>query len=925
MRFLHISDLHFGFDKTEAAVAKRKNYINNLYEKIKAVSSQGLDYIFITGDIGWHALESDYIEADTFIRKLMTICNVNEKQVFLCPGNHDVDRKAIEDKQFPQNQSEANKWLSIERFKFLTGFENYISFCNKLGLSPYKIGKTNSYLLGTLSTKDINVVCLNSAWYAQSDEVANKMWIGSDFLQIIKADESIDKKKPTISIVHHPHDKWHEQETHNYASNVNVFNELCSISDIVLSGHTHETKSILSYQNGACITGTGAMYDDFSYENCFYLYEISPTKRARTHFFIKDNEWHSGEEEAIKANRLTRRYSIPISQPCEKKHQDFDIKLSTIAFKSLDEFVLRKLLKNRNGGYPIYKDIKNESKHIELLANFTFLDNSNQTIEELSDLVFGSERQQVTTILRGIQGTGKSTILSMLYIDTLNSFRRSEQPFYPIFIDLHNYVIRDELHNTIELRHDSEEISKIIRSSPSQKWILFIDGIDEYNSNTTEYHTIIEDLVKQCEDRMLLCIGTIEDVNSCRKSKSIFSSYIDPNCYIIETKSIAADTNKLLSLIKKLEEIYESKLSKPQRTAICRWIRQYCNGTVDYRTLLMFFRIAVDNPRSVDSNLSINLKAYLTRMYKITEKDFIKLSEISVKYILDSGNYAGKNRNQHEHLIYKNKLIRDFFFAYYFVYHVKTAKSTRIQAHLQKISHWTYIFPRTISRFISDLSKHEDASYVENLIDLYNSSGDEMKVNIGYILGRIEKDYGQISFIKECISTIPYNSDSLLDELKFRLFRTLSISLICTKKNANDYPENERKFLSKIITIPKYAQYNIELHCIYYYGNCELTTKENSFSIEMAKSAIKNIKNDIHNTLVKKVPSPHHSSNSLLLDIVTYFSTVLFLVREEDLYNPTEVYDIINSQEHMQIPKYIIEYARNCCYSYDLIKDSKAN
>lgn len=113
MRFLHISDLHFGFDKGETAIAQRANYMDTLLDKLQSITdTKPIDYIFITGDIGWHAEKTDYETALVYIKDLMERCKVDAQHVFVCPGNHDVDRNMIADKAFPSDQKKARKQMS---------------------------------------------------------------------------------------------------------------------------------------------------------------------------------------------------------------------------------------------------------------------------------------------------------------------------------------------------------------------------------------------------------------------------------------------------------------------------------------------------------------------------------------------------------------------------------------------------------------------------------------------------------------------------------------------------------------------------------------------------------------------------------------------------------------------------------------------
>lgn len=98
MLFLHLSDIHFNAEKIlrpyEADLGLRGDLIHDV-EKMRAEMGRPIDAILISGDIAYHGWQTEYEFALTWLRdELCPTAGCALEQVFVIPGNHDVDRKA---------------------------------------------------------------------------------------------------------------------------------------------------------------------------------------------------------------------------------------------------------------------------------------------------------------------------------------------------------------------------------------------------------------------------------------------------------------------------------------------------------------------------------------------------------------------------------------------------------------------------------------------------------------------------------------------------------------------------------------------------------------------------------------------------------------------------------------------------------------
>lgn len=301
-----MSDFHFGIEEREhysaAEIAARSNSMKEATNKILSISRhEPFDYIFLTGDFGWTASKEDYKKCVEWLQELLVNLDIDVSKIFLCPGNHDIDRDIMVDIEYPNDQSSANQKLKIERLELLNNrFSNYIEFCEKLGLKPYKIGNKESMLVGIRENKNCNIVCLNTAWFAKDDHVQDYMWVGANFIEIIKHQLSGISGKPVITIMHHPETSWHEDERGNFEGKENVYTEICKFSDIVFHGHTHETSSQDQLHQNALIAGSGAFYQARRYPHNFYVYDIDfenpNAMQYRTQYYLLGDKWLTMEE-----------------------------------------------------------------------------------------------------------------------------------------------------------------------------------------------------------------------------------------------------------------------------------------------------------------------------------------------------------------------------------------------------------------------------------------------------------------------------------------------------------------------------------------------------------------------------------------------------------------------------------------------------
>lgn len=242
LRFLHLSDLHLRPGNVRAYDQER--VLNGLLAYLERERERApLDVIFLTGDVAYSGSAEEYTHAAGFLRRLLEVTGVTPDRFFVVPGNHDVERS-------------QGRWL----LRTLGSDEDASQFFVEEGNRRWHAQKFSAYhkamseLFGTerghglrcgekaVEVIDIRgvrvaVAAFNSAWFAQDDEDASKLWLGEANVDL--AGQHIRRQKGvalSVALMHHPIEALAEQERDN------VEMHLERNFDLLLRGHLHKDK-----------------------------------------------------------------------------------------------------------------------------------------------------------------------------------------------------------------------------------------------------------------------------------------------------------------------------------------------------------------------------------------------------------------------------------------------------------------------------------------------------------------------------------------------------------------------------------------------------------------------------------------------------------------------------------------------------------
>jgi len=308
LTWLHLSDLHLtAKPKDQDWTVKSINQDTVIASLLKAIDTLLIqksikpDLIFITGDLVYSGKSDEYQVAEEFCNRLLSITGISKQQLFIVPGNHDVDRTEIK----PLHLKSWYQFNSGDEIaEILSDLDAYPVLLRKQA-AFYQFSKDyleldcqseQHYLIAkpiTIPNKafTINLLGLNSALFAGYDG-DDKQKLAFGLYQIEQALQSLtDKTALTLAFFHHPFSCFHQCE-------INLQNQLKQWADLILTGHLHDPSNMSQHDSAGktVIIGAGASYETRNSENSFNVGVLNvETGEGKIQFYKyieKLNRWN---------------------------------------------------------------------------------------------------------------------------------------------------------------------------------------------------------------------------------------------------------------------------------------------------------------------------------------------------------------------------------------------------------------------------------------------------------------------------------------------------------------------------------------------------------------------------------------------------------------------------------------------------------
>jgi tetratricopeptide (TPR) repeat protein/predicted MPP superfamily phosphohydrolase len=269
--WLHVSDFHF----REGDPYDRDVVLKALVASVRRYRDEGrrADLIFATGDVAFSGKPKEYELATRFFDDLLAAAGLKRPQLFVVPGNHDVDRAAgrglartLETREESDGYFDpAGQWfhLRAKQAAFKQWFDEYFkgvrTFPDKSTCGPVEVV--------TIGDAKLGVLPINSALFCLDDTDHEKLWVGRRCLGAALSELKKLAAPLNVALMHHPLD-WL-----NGIEGPNIKVSLQEGVDFVLRGHLHspDIESVVSVGGGNVRLAAGAAYDTRRFPNrAFY-------------------------------------------------------------------------------------------------------------------------------------------------------------------------------------------------------------------------------------------------------------------------------------------------------------------------------------------------------------------------------------------------------------------------------------------------------------------------------------------------------------------------------------------------------------------------------------------------------------------------------------------------------------------------------
>jgi predicted phosphodiesterase len=235
--------------------------------------------VFFTGDVSQTASVEDYDASLEFVTKLLEKTKIDKSNLFIVPGNHDVNRlnviKVLDDQRFRwESNEDLLKVVEDERTMdlFLKRFDNYSKFLNNLYGTSEAMTHENYYYGHTreLAGVEFGIVGLNSAWASHGGRQDSNHIYVSEF-QVDNALSIVSEAQIKIALLHHPLSWLYE---HDMASVENLLRRHCQV---VLHGHIHRAdfNLVTSISASQIIIPAGSGFMNRGHSNNYNITELN--------------------------------------------------------------------------------------------------------------------------------------------------------------------------------------------------------------------------------------------------------------------------------------------------------------------------------------------------------------------------------------------------------------------------------------------------------------------------------------------------------------------------------------------------------------------------------------------------------------------------------------------------------------------------
>ena len=226
--FIHVSDIHFNRDSGDDFDDNNdlRNEMIRDIEKNAKKELKNVKGILVCGDIAYSGQEAEYDIADNFLKNILNIFDLSEKDIYCVPGNHDIDQNISKQsisvynaQKFIEEQKIDDVDWALRKFKndkyiqnpLLCPIKEYNKFSNKLSSSFDKMQLCWQSEIKLNSKYNLIIHGINSSIISNSDDHKDK----TKERKMVITQTQIPKNKDGniyMLLCHHPPECWKDND-----------------------------------------------------------------------------------------------------------------------------------------------------------------------------------------------------------------------------------------------------------------------------------------------------------------------------------------------------------------------------------------------------------------------------------------------------------------------------------------------------------------------------------------------------------------------------------------------------------------------------------------------------------------------------------------------------------------------------------------
>jgi predicted phosphodiesterase len=627
---LHIADLHMN-----------KRDIDNInkviYELIEDLKRMYHDYnikpdkVFFTGDMiktGDNSKEEYELAIDKFIVPLLKHLGLDESDIFIIPGNHDIDRSEID--EIYEKGLDYELLDNNNTYKYVKNCidNNNMKDCLNNKLSSYfnlnnllnnknKIYANYFYDVYKFELNKINfgIIGINSTWRSVDYRSDDGKLLISDFI-IQKASELLIDCDFKIAIAHHPLDMlqtWNKENIKmSLAQNVNM---LCT-------GHIHNSNFEYSRQLlGSLYMSTCASLYSGRIKNGYTLLDLDFEKEILSVYLRK---WYGKtrkefDQETEKCHKGLITYNNFKTNSDDKNNLIEICKIRGILLNSID-------LPNMIMPISIKQSLSIEQVYVEPLIRDSSSYNKSTNINfiKLNDIIVSTDN---IFFYAGAE-YGKSSLLNHIQYEILKSEKHEDK--IPIVINSKELSLKyhksliNTIVNTLQNKYTKDKIENYLNNG---NIILLIDDYDDIRDDNRHHRNkIVQEIMsKYSKCRFVFAVNE-------KLTQSIMNDYNQIIDKLDAVKYYIApfNTTKIREILNKWQE-YENFDVERMLKQIVYYFKQL-RIPVTPMAINMFLGVLFrDKDHKNIKNEAYLIEKYLERILEKLQEDEISESDLDFK------------------------------------------------------------------------------------------------------------------------------------------------------------------------------------------------------------------------------------------------------------------------------------------------------